>query len=620
MHNISESTSSESETNDEVFLPKRTIHKNKLRILTINFQSARKKLPLLRECLEYTKPDIVLGCETWLDPTLCNAEIFPEGYAKQVIRKDRGSWGGGVFIIAKDDIKLTEIKTEVDSNCEIAWGEIKCSQGNVVLGSFYRLPGSDSTILDSLDESINCVFKKNRDKMMVLSGDFNLKHINWDTYEWKTGGIDKVHHEKLLDICRDHSLEQMQLKPSRGENILDIILTNRPSLFNNVSLIPGVADHDTICTDTLIKPTYVKQKRRTIYSFHKADWVSIKAAMKEACSKIAKSDKSVDEMWADFKKAIDEIMDSKIPSKLSSKIRQIPWLTKSDRKKIAKKHRLYQKAKATGKDEDIVKYRRHKRATQKATRASHWRHINTVLDESLKEGNTKPFWHYVKSKRVDNIGVSGLKEDGVIFDDSRSKANILSKQFSSVYTREDTSQPLPEIKGKSYPSISNILVHEEGVLKLLQGLNVNKAAGPDCIPNKLLKACAEEIAPALTVIFRKSLETGELPKDWKTANVTPIFKKGDKHSAQNYRPVSLTSVCCKLLEHIVCKHVLGHLEKNKILSELQHGFRSGHSCESQLIITMNDLLEAWNDKDQVDMIILDFSKAFDMVPHKKTST
>ena len=76
-------------------------------------------------------------------------------------------------------------------------------------------------------------------------------------------------------------------------------------------------------------------------------------------------------------------------------------------------------------------------------------------------------------------------------------------------------------------------------------------------------------------------------------------------------------MCCKLLEHIVCKHVLGHLEKNKILSELQHGFRSGHSCESQLIITMNDLLEAWNDKDQVDMIILDFSKAFDMVPHKK---
>ena len=101
------------------------------------------------------------------------------------------------------------------------------------------------------------------------------------------------------------------------------------------------------------------------------------------------------------------------------------------------------------------------------------------------------------------------------------------------------------------------------------------------------------------------------------SNVTPIFKKGDKHVPQNYRPVSLTSVCCKLLEHIVCRHILTHLEKHKILSDLQHGFRSGHSCESQLIITINDLLEAYNDKDQIDLVILDFSKAFDTVPHQK---
>ena len=155
------------------------------------------------------------------------------------------------------------------------------------------------------------------------------------------------------------------------------------------------------------------------------------------------------------------------------------------------------------------------------------------------------------------------------------------------------------------------------MLKLLQGMNVNKAAGPDGIPNKILKSCAEEIAPVLTLIFKKSLETGNLPPDWKKANVTPLFKKGDKHTPQNYRPVSLTSICCKLLEHIVCRHVMNHLEKNNILSNLQHGFRSGHSCESQLVITMNDLLEAFNDKDQVDLIILDFSKAFDMVPHQK---
>ena len=610
--NISDSKSV-STSSDDVFLPNKT-DKNKLRIITMNCQSIRNKLPSLKECLQYTKPDIVLGCESWLDPTFTNAEVFPDGYNKQVIRKDRNKFGGGVFIVAKDEIKLDEIKTE--DSCEIAWGNIKCNKGSVIFGSFYRPPGTDSDILNSLNDSIDFISKKSKDKMIVLSGDFNLAHINWNSYDFKTGNPNKEHHEKLLDICNNHSLEQMQLKPSRGGNILDLVLTNRPSLVNTVSLLPGIADHDTICTDTMIKPNYTRPIRRKIYSFQKANWKDIKATMKETCTKITNSNKDIEGKWNDFRGAIESIMESKIPTKMASKVRQLPWLTNSDKKKISKKHRLFQKAKS-GTDEDKEKYRKHKRATQKSVRASHWKHLNTVLDESLKEGNSKPFWRYVKSKRVDNVGISGLKENGVLFEDSKSKAEILLRQFTSVFTKEDTTAPLPDIKEKSFPSINNILVDEKGVLKLLKGMNVNKAAGPDGIPNKLLKACAEEIAPVLTNIFQQSLETSKLPSDWKKANVTPIFKKGDKHVPQNYRPVSLTSVCCKLLEHIVCRHILTHLEKHKILSDLQHGFRSGHSCESQLIITINDLLEAYNDKDQIDLVILDFSKAFDTVPHQK---
>ena len=133
----------------------------------------------------------------------------------------------------------------------------------------------------------------------------------------------------------------------------------------------------------------------------------------------------------------------------------------------------------------------------------------------------------------------------------------------------------------------------------------------------LIKACAEEVAPVLINIFQMSLDSGELPEDWRTANVVPIFKKGEKCVPQNYRPVSLTSVCCKFLEHIVCKHMLTHLESYKILTDLQHGFRSGHSCESQLIITLHDLFDAYNNFDQVDLVIIYFSKAFDTVPHQK---
>ena len=118
-------------------------------------------------------------------------------------------------------------------------------------------------------------------------------------------------------------------------------------------------------------------------------------------------------------------------------------------------------------------------------------------------------------------------------------------------------------------------------------------------------------------IFIQSIETGEIPEDWLKANIAPIYKKGNRNLAENYRPVSLTCICCKVMEHILCKHMLNHLDLHKILTHLQHGFRSGYSCETQLLVTLHDLMTRNNLKEQVDMIILDFSKAFDTVPHDK---
>ncbi len=136
------------------------------------------------------------------------------------------------------------------------------------------------------------------------------------------------------------------------------------------------------------------------------------------------------------------------------------------------------------------------------------------------------------------------------------------------------------------------------------------------IPNTVLKQCADEISPCLSEIFRQSLSSATLPIDWTKANVAPIFKKGNRHEPANYRPVSLTSVCCKLLEHIICSHTRKHLERYNILTHLQHGFRSGHSCESQLLVPTHDLLRNFDNNTQVDLAILDFSKAFDTVPHQ----
>ena len=129
----------------------------------------------------------------------------------------------------------------------------------------------------------------------------------------------------------------------------------------------------------------------------------------------------------------------------------------------------------------------------------------------------------------------------------------------------------------------------------------------------MLNILAPEFAPIVHAIFTQSLDTGELPRDWSLANVAAILKKDNRCPAENYRPVSLTCITCKLFEHIVCKHILDHVEYHQILTNLQHGFRSGRSCETQQFTTTHDLLSY--SKSQIDVAILDFSKAFDTVPY-----
>ena len=132
-----------------------------------------------------------------------------------------------------------------------------------------------------------------------------------------------------------------------------------------------------------------------------------------------------------------------------------------------------------------------------------------------------------------------------------------------------------------------------------------------------MKFFAEDIAPILTFIFQQSLDTGTVPSDWRLANISPIFKKGDRSKASNYRPVSITSICSKLLEHVIFSNIMDHCDENNILNDVQHGFRPGHSCETQLIITSQDVAHSLDQKEQVDAVALDFSKAFDRVPHNR---
>ena len=148
-------------------------------------------------------------------------------------------------------------------------------------------------------------------------------------------------------------------------------------------------------------------------------------------------------------------------------------------------------------------------------------------------------------------------------------------------------------------------------------MNRHKASGPDQITPRFLKEMAPSITRALTLIFQASYDQGQVPEDWKRANVTPLFKKGDKSKAANYRPVSLTSTCLKIMEHIVHSNLMNFLESNNILSDYQQGFRKNRSCETQLLVIVHDLAAGLDRHQQINAILLDFSKAFDKVPHKR---
>ena len=139
------------------------------------------------------------------------------------------------------------------------------------------------------------------------------------------------------------------------------------------------------------------------------------------------------------------------------------------------------------------------------------------------------------------------------------------------------------------------------------------ARRPDNIGAKLLKLAPAEVSQRLTIIFKNSMRNTGVPEDWKTANITPIFKKGDRSDPRNYRPVSITSITCKLLEHIIKSAIYSHLETFQIITDKQHGFRKKYSCTSQLLMLVNSLAESINSRSQTDVIFLDFSKAFDKV-------
>ena len=310
----------------------------------------------------------------------------------------------------------------------------------------------------------------------------------------------------------DHALTQVQKEPTRDKNILDLCITNKPGLIKSSRSVPGILDHCAVLTESDINRPYRRSTARPVHQFKKASWENIRQEIRIHWASFSKDspNNSVNEKWLRLKSILMDCLNKFVPTKLTSKRQNLPWLNKSLRKAIRKKARLYNRAKTSKRPDLWAKYKLQKRDTQRNLRRARWSFINDKLLTSLETRNSKPFWRYIKSQRQDRCGVSPLLHDGQLHSDSRRKAEIFNQQFCSVFTDEDTIN-MPKLEGPPTTPMNNIEITQSGITKLLSELNVDKAPGPDELPNLLLKNATKEISLFLTDIFERSIRTGKLP-------------------------------------------------------------------------------------------------------------
>ena len=595
--------------------------RNNISSLLINFRSLPNKKDFVTGLLsahsESRNIDIIFGTETWLNDSILNSELNLSDY--NIHRRDREDrQGGGVFLCVKKSLNSTLVAKGKHSETVFAKINVR-GKPPVILACAYRAPDLSFDQCKILCDEISEVKNKFRNSLFWLAGDFNIPDIDWTTHK-----IADVHtysepiNQLFLDLAYDHGLHQTVRHPTRGDNILDLFFTNNISLVKNTEVVSGVSDHDAAIVDSRLQLLHQKQPKRKIRLWNKANIDQIKRdadAFKNLFIDTHK-DLGVNDMWLFIKKNLLTILENNVPSKTSSSKFWLPWISTTTKRLIRNKNIWYKKAKARNDEKTWKKYKEIKRVAQKECRKSHEEYVKDLITE---DNSNKKFWTYIKTQRQEKAGVSDLIKDNHLITDPEGKANVLNEQFCKVFSTPD---PIPSgattctTDDPPHNELHTIHIAKQGVLKLLLNINENKATGPDDIPGKLLKICAHELHEIFTILFQTSLNQGIVPDDWKHAIIHPLFKKGDKTNSENYRPLSMTCIPCKLQEHIIHSTIMGFLDHNNLLTDTQHGFRKNRSCETQLITTVRDFANCLNTSSQVDAVLLDFSKAFDKVDHR----
>ena len=577
--------------------------------------------------IECDKPDII--CLTEILPKNSNlflqsCEIKIEGYQcfTNITNPVDGMRGIAMYVrdsIPAQQVNLSDTESKIN---ESVWCEVNLeNKEKLLIGTMYRSPSSSDTNNDNFNQLFkNMILDR---KNVLIMGDFNHPEINW------LNGISPANENnkatQFLEMIRDTFLHQHIKQPThhRGEQrptLIDLIFTSEEGNVNDIQhKAPlGKSHHQSIVFQYVCKTSDLDDKRQR-FIYDKGNYTEMRQDFEKLNFTSKIENLKVQEAWDLFSEKIELLCKKHIPmsGKNNRKTKRKPlWMNEKAMAKVKKKQSAYKRYLETKEGQEYLIY-------AKARNQAKWeckkamKEYEREIAKSAKK-NPKRFYAYAKSKLNTNHAIPDLvNENNEKISDDADKADLLNKFFCSVFTNENLNhipEPTPKIENDCLDTVE---ISKEKVEKLLAALDPGKSEGADGMNPKILKELSHQLAEPMTMIFRKSLDEGTLPEQWKSANVTPLFKKGDKSKANNYRPVSLTSIPCKLMERVLRDSMFEYLEKNDALSPCQHGFVSKRSCVTNLVDILDNWTASLDEGVPIDAIYLDFSKAFDCVPHQR---
>jgi len=552
-------------------------------------------------------PDLILVTETWCKSEITNAYLAIPGYELQAdLRRDRedtvNGIGGGLLVYAKHGLAVLPGD---DLGAFAQHTSFKISTGNDSLNLvlIYRPPNTGPTSLDNFKELL-CNVKNNT----VLIGDFNLPEIDWNLMNAPNRFMN------IVNECSERGLSQLVNFPTHLKgNILDLVLTN---IADRVTSIEdqgrlGTSDH-IIMSVKISTSNKAAPSTEKIPDWSRADWAALKRTLGDPALLARLERTETEAVWETLRDEVNRAVADHVPKKLRRAGNKPKWMCRDILRALRRKRRVWKKEK----NKDSQEYREIEKKVKNLIRNAK-RNYERKLARQSKE-NSRPFYAYLKRKTKSRTSVGPIRDsNGDTITDPGKMAELINNYFSSVFTREaDGPPPTTDEEVHLQSELTNFHITVNKVKEKIRKLRPAAAPGPDSIGAGLLQELQDQLAPALCIVFKKLLEDRHAPEDWKMAHVTPIYKKGPKHDPGNYRPVSLTSVSCKIFESLVKDSIIAHLDRNGLINENQHGFVSSRSCATNLIEFYDQVTLALDNNTPVDVAYLDFSKAFDKVPHK----